>query len=192
MATQPLARQALRVFSMPEMDTLLDRVVDDADLQRETPLMTRDEGMPASGWQAIGRGMIGHCPRCGSPGLFRAFLKPVDTCPVCHQDWSLQRADDFPAYVSIFVTGHIMAPIIIALISNANLSFWALTVVVLLMAVVLMIGTLQPAKGGIIALQWWFEMHGFTRAPAAADHEATPPCAEDTPGHGDPFPREMP
>ncbi|MBB3991623.1 hypothetical protein GGR19_003061 [Croceicoccus naphthovorans] len=26
-----------------------------------------------------------------------------------------------------------------------------------------MIGTLQPAKGAIIALQWWFEMHGFER-----------------------------
>lgn len=75
----------------------------------------------------------------------------------------MQRADDFPAYVSIFVTGHVMAPIIIALVQSGSLPFWALTAIVLVLATFLMIGTLQPAKGAIIAFQWWFEMHGFER-----------------------------
>jgi hypothetical protein len=26
-----------------------------------------------------------------------------------------------------------------------------------------MIGLLQPAKGAIIAVQWWFGMHGFRK-----------------------------
>ncbi|WP_245626712.1 DUF983 domain-containing protein [Croceicoccus naphthovorans] len=33
----------------------------------------------------------------------------------------MQRADDFPAYVSIFVTGHVMAPIIIALVQSVSI-----------------------------------------------------------------------
>jgi hypothetical protein len=36
-----------------------------------------------------------------------------------------------------------------------------------------MIGLLQPAKGAIIALQWWFGMHGFVKErPAVIDSEA--------------------
>jgi uncharacterized protein (DUF983 family) len=27
----------------------------------------------------------------------------------------------------------------------------------------MMLGMLQPAKGGVIALQWWFGMHGFVK-----------------------------
>jgi hypothetical protein len=37
-----------------------------------------------------------------------------------------------------------------------------------------MIGFLQPAKGAIIALQWWFGMHGFVKERSiskGADHE---------------------
>ena len=89
------------------------------------------------------------------------FLKPIPLCPQCGQDWSYQQADDFPAYVSIFVTGHLMAPLIIALTRDTAMSVPALMAIVLPLAVVLMIGLLQPAKGAIIALQWWFGMHGF-------------------------------
>jgi uncharacterized membrane protein YfcA len=40
-------------------------------------------------------------------------------------------------------------------------------------ALALMIGLLQPAKGAIIALQWWFGMHGFVKErPAVIDSEA--------------------
>lgn len=73
------------------------------------------------------------------------------------------QADDFPAYVSIFLTGHLMAPLIIALLRDAQLSVPALMMIILPLAMILMIGLLQPAKGAIIALQWWFGMHGFRK-----------------------------
>ena len=61
------------------------------------------------------------------------------------------------------MTGHLMAPLIIALIENAKLSVLTLMAITMPMAILLMIGLLQPAKGAIIALQWWLGMHGFDK-----------------------------
>lgn len=119
--------------------------------------------LPGSAWHAIGRGAANRCPRCGDAPLFRKFLKPVAQCQQCGQEWTWQQADDFPAYISILVTGHLMAPLIIALTRKTDLSVAALMAIVLSLAVVLMVGMLQPAKGGVIALQWWFGMHGFRK-----------------------------
>jgi len=119
--------------------------------------------LPASGREAMFRGARGLCPRCSNAKLFPRFLKPVATCPHCRQDWTHQQADDFPAYVSILLTGHIMAPIIIALVQETALSLAALAAIIIVSMLTLMIGFLQPAKGAIIALQWWFGMHGFEK-----------------------------
>ena len=119
--------------------------------------------LPVSGWGAILRGLRGQCPRCGKARLFLRFLKPGPHCPHCGLDWTHQQADDFPAYVSILITGHLMAPLIIALTKDTELSVSALLAIVLPLAIVSMIGLLQPAKGGIISLQWWFGMHGFKK-----------------------------
>lgn len=125
--------------------------------------VTGSIALPVSGWAAMLRGFLGRCPRCGEARLFLRFLKPIPACPQCAQDWTHQQADDFPAYVSILVTGHLMAPLIIALTRDADLSVPTLMAIVLPLAVILMIGLLQPAKGAIIALQWWFGMHGFRK-----------------------------
>ncbi|AMG73005.1 uncharacterized protein (DUF983 family) [Hephaestia caeni] len=129
--------------------------------------------LPVTGWAAILRGLRGRCPRCGEARLFMRFLKPIPHCPQCGQDWTHQQADDFPAYVSIFVTGHLMAPLIIAVTSRAEMSVPMLMAILLPLALLLMVGLLQPAKGAIIALQWWFGMHGFRRErPGAIPDDA--------------------
>ncbi|BBC70870.1 conserved hypothetical protein [Altererythrobacter sp. B11] len=121
------------------------------------------------------RGARGHCPRCGGPDLFRKWLKPVDRCRTCGQDWSLQSADDFPPYISIFVTGHLLAPLLILLILDVGLSAWATAAILLPLAAVLMLGILQPAKGAVMALQWWLGVSGFIRErPAAPGRGARP------------------
>ena len=132
------------------------------------------KGRPATVWAAIGRGILGRCPACGGGGLFRRFLKPIARCPLCDEDWSHQQADDFPAYVSIFLTGHLLAPLIITLVKDSGLSVTALMAIVVPLAVVLMIGLLQPAKGAIIAVQWWFGMHGFTKQRPDPAEDETP------------------
>ncbi|MBS0255948.1 MAG: DUF983 domain-containing protein [Proteobacteria bacterium] len=119
--------------------------------------------LPASLSEAARRGITGRCPRCGGAGLFARFLKPASHCHACGQDWRFQRADDFPAYLSMFITGHLLAPVIIVLVRETSLTPLALCAIVLPAAMALMLALLQPAKGAVIAAQWWFGMHGFTK-----------------------------
>lgn len=138
--------------------------------------------LPHSLMAALVRGIKGQCPRCGDARLFRAFLKPVTHCPACQQDWTHQQADDFPPYVSIFLTGHLLAPLIIYLSMNSAVAMWQTLAICLGLACVLLIAFLQPAKGGTIALQWWNGMHGFEPSgKAQAEAAATP--APDSPWH---------
>ena len=131
--------------------------------------------LPATFVQAAVRGLRGKCPRCGEAKLFRKWLKPVDACPSCRQDWSLQSADDFPAYVAILVTGHLLAPLIILLSRDFAMSPLAMVSILVPLALVLMLGMLQPAKGAIIAAQWWHGLNGFRKErPRPAQGDAQP------------------
>lgn len=116
--------------------------------------------------QAALRGARGACPRCGEAKLFARWLRPVERCGTCGQDWTLHVADDFPPYVSIFVTGHLMAPLLIWLVLERQFSTMAAAAVIVPFSIMVMLGVLQPAKGAIIALQWWLGMGGFVRERA--------------------------
>lgn len=117
---------------------------------------------PTTAWASIGRGLRGRCPRCGQTKLFARFLKPA-ACKNCLADWTGAQADDFPAYISILVSGHVLAPIVIALGSDGRLSIALMIAIIVPVAALLTIGLLQPAKGAVIALQWWSDMSGITR-----------------------------
>lgn len=119
--------------------------------------------LPSSIWQALVRGSRGRCPRCGHARLFERFLKPGATCASCSQNWSGQQADDFPAYLAIIISGHLMAPVIIGLVSHTNLSPTMIGVTLISLTGILTVALLQPAKGAVIAMQWWLGMHGFKR-----------------------------
>ena len=119
--------------------------------------------LPVSAWQSMARAARFRCPRCGEGHLFRKFLKPVDHCWSCRQNYTFQRADDFPAYVAVLLTGHLLAPVMILLGLKTELSVSALLAILMPSATVMMIAMLQPAKGAIIAVQWWFGLHGFVR-----------------------------
>ncbi|MDZ4136398.1 MAG: DUF983 domain-containing protein, partial [Paracoccaceae bacterium] len=62
---------------------------------------------------ALMRGWRLRCPNCGSGPLLRGYLKVRDTCPVCGEALHHQRADDGPAYLTILVVGHVMAPMLL-------------------------------------------------------------------------------
>ncbi|MXP09020.1 DUF983 domain-containing protein [Pseudoblastomonas halimionae] len=114
----------------------------------------------SSNWEAVWRGIRNRCPHCGEATLMPRFLKPVEECPVCGKDWDRHRADDFPAYVSIFLTGHIMAPIMIALATADILSTLGLVLALVIPFAILSIGLIQPAKGAIMALLWRLGVNG--------------------------------
>ena len=126
---------------------------------------------------ALLRGITGKCPRCGEAKLFSKFLKPVAICPRCQQDWSHHRADDMPPYISILITGHVLAPLIIYFGAYSDIPMWQALAICLVLAAILMIGLLQPAKGGTITLQWWHGMHGFVPAGKAEAAQPARPAS---------------
>lgn len=149
------------------MTTLNDRaeIARSTKSKRDTSLSALSAA-PANAWVSIFRGVRGRCPRCGQAKLFRRFLKPA-ACEHCYADWTGARADDFPAYISILVSGHILAPIIIAFASDPRLSTGLLMAIIPTSAALLAVGLLQPAKGAVIALQWWLALSSVKREPIA-------------------------
>lgn len=127
---------------------------------------TAQVALPGSFWAAVKRGALCRCPRCGQAPLFPKWLKSVNTCAACGQDWTPHRADDLPAYLAILVTGHLLAPILIMLTLDFDLSPLTILMLTIPPAVALMLGMLQPAKGAVIAVQWWHGLHGFAKERA--------------------------
>lgn len=123
------------------------------------PMASQSDDRPMK--EALLHGLAGRCPVCNSAPLFRKFLKPVDHCVACGQDWTNQQADDFPAYIVIFIVGHLLVPLVVSI----NMRFepplmvqmigWPLVTILLSMLMI------QPVKGAVIAWQWSRRMHGF-------------------------------
>jgi uncharacterized protein (DUF983 family) len=132
------------------------------------PLSPDRIDLPAGLMLALLRGAKGRCPRCGEAALFRQWLKPVERCPHCRCDWSVQQADDFPAYIGILIVGHLLAPVVIAMIGSFGLSAWLTLAIILPVAVVMLLTMLQPVKGAVIGFLWWNGIGAFRqerRAP---------------------------
>ncbi len=169
---------------MAGFETLLDRMIDDLRRDRGASVDPADDSfgaaLPQTALQAAVRGLRGHCPSCGKSKMFPRLLKPFAYCPACGQDWTAQQADDFPAYVAIILTGHIMAPVIIFMVGETGFSMWTNLAIMIGLGLVLIGALLQPAKGAIIALQWWMGLNGFER-PTRLDRLLLPDDGKNHP-----------
>ncbi|MEW6453779.1 MAG: DUF983 domain-containing protein [Pseudomonadota bacterium] len=113
---------------------------------------------------AMRRGFFCRCPNCGEGKLFGKFLKVIDHCDVCGEVYHHHRADDFPAYIVIFIVGHIVVPLVLFTETHYAPPYWVHAVLWPAMVVGLSLALLQPVKGAIVALQWFVGMHGFDEA----------------------------
>lgn len=112
-------------------------------------------------WTAMKRGALGRCPHCGEGRLFRAFLKTVDQCEACGEVIHHHRADDLPAYLVVFIVGHVMVGGFMAVEATTTLSTWQHLAIWGPLTLVASIALLQPVKGAVVGLQWALYMHGF-------------------------------
>ncbi len=110
---------------------------------------------------ALRRGWRCRCPNCGSGPMLRGYLKVRDSCPVCDEDLRHQRADDGPAYATILIVGHIMAPTILWAFVKYRPDPLVLAAVFSVGTVALSLFLLPRLKGMFVALQWAKRMHGF-------------------------------
>lgn len=110
---------------------------------------------------ALWRGWRRRCPSCGEGAVLRGYLKVADSCDHCGEALHHHRADDGPAYLTILIVGHLMAPLL-------HITFTTFRPEPLVLFAVFAIGCLASSlyllprlKGAIVAFQWARRMHGF-------------------------------
>jgi len=126
-----------------------------AELQVDAPVEDRAVGL------ALKRGWRRRCPKCGSGPMMRGYLKVRDTCPVCGEALHHHRADDGPAYLTILIVGHILAPLLLFVYTTYQPEPLILATGFSVGCVALSLYLLPRLKGLIVGLQWAKRMHGF-------------------------------
>lgn len=96
--------------------------------------------------------------------MLRGYLKVRENCPVCNEPFHHQRADDGPAYLTILIVGHVMAPMILFAFTTWRPDPLVLATVFSIGTVALSLFLLPRLKGALVALQWAKRMHGFGSA----------------------------
>jgi len=113
------------------------------------------------------------CPNCGSGPMLRGYLKVRDTCTVCGEALREHRADDGPAYLTILIVGHLMAPLILWVYTAYRPEPLTLAAIFSVGCVGVSLYLLPRLKGVIVAIQWAKLMHGFGKPSGVASRART-------------------
>lgn len=105
-------------------------------------------------WPRIWRGMRLRCPRCGEGKLFRAYLKPVESCANCGQRWGHMRADLAPAWAAMTLASHITVLVWHFGFWHSELPNWQLISGLGVLVVISSLLLLPPMKGLFLAIIW--------------------------------------
>ena len=114
--------------------------------------------------KAMLRGWRGRCPSCGNGPMMKSYLKVRDKCAVCDQELYHHRADDGPAYLTILIVGHVMAPLLIWVYTNYEPDPMIVATTFSIGCVALSLYLLPRLKGAIVGLQWAKRLYGFGRS----------------------------
>ncbi|WP_424965065.1 MULTISPECIES: DUF983 domain-containing protein [unclassified Dinoroseobacter] len=108
------------------------------------------------------RGWRRRCPKCGSGPMMRSYLQVRESCAVCGQQLSGHRADDGPAYLTILVVGHLMAPLLHWYFVTLRPDPLNIIAVFSVGCVALSLYLLPRLKGAMVGYQWAKRMYGFS------------------------------
>ena len=97
--------------------------------------------------------------------MFTGYLKVADACKDCGEDFTHQRADDGPAWLTMLIVGHLMAPALHVYFVQFRPEPLALFTVFAIGCVGLALLLLPRLKGLMVAFQWARRMHGFGHTP---------------------------
>lgn len=117
--------------------------------------------------RSILRGLACRCPHCGKGRLLHSYLKVNDHCPECGEEFFHHRADDGPAYMTILIVGHLLAPLILWFFVAYRPEPMTMIAIFMTGSIALSAVLLPRMKGMIVAIQWAQRMHGFAHAVAS-------------------------
>ena len=112
---------------------------------------------------SVFRGARARCPNCGRGRLFRAYLKPVESCAECNESLKHIRADDGPAWLTILVVGHIVGFLALELEMTAPQPVWISITMFLTLAAVMIAWFLPRAKGMFVGAIWAMDATGIDK-----------------------------
>ncbi len=110
---------------------------------------------------ALLRGWRRRCPACGQGEMLEGYLKVRSHCSACGTDLSHQRADDGPAWATILITGHILAPLMLFVFVTWRPEGWVMALGFSVVFAALSLYLLPRIKGAFVGFQWAKRMHGF-------------------------------
>ncbi len=106
------------------------------------------------------RGFTGRCPHCGQGRVLFAYLRVMPHCLSCGEKLGHIRADDGPAYFTLFAVAHVVVPGALW-VEQAWSPPLAPFVAATMAAALMLIGILLPAfKGATVALMWRLRLKG--------------------------------
>lgn len=124
-----------------------------------TSLSVTEEDRPS--WPALRRGWQGKCPNCGAGKMLSGYLTVRPSCDACGTEFHHHRADDGPAYLTLLIVGHAMAPLLLYVFMQYRPEPIVLIALFSVFTVGLSLYLLPRIKGALVALQWAKRMHGF-------------------------------
>lgn len=93
--------------------------------------------------------------------MFHRYLKVNEHCPGCGTALHHHQSDDAPPYMTIFLVGHIVVPLVLWVERGWKPPEWVHAVLWLPLTLALALAILPVMKGGLIGLQWALRMGGF-------------------------------
>jgi uncharacterized protein (DUF983 family) len=115
-------------------------------------------------WPAVVLGWRRRCPGCGEGELLGGYLTVRDACPSCGEELHHQRADDGPAWLTIVVTGKLMAPVMLLVWEFWRPEAWVMALGLSAVFTAASLYLLPRFKGVFVGIQWAKRMHGFGSA----------------------------
>jgi uncharacterized protein (DUF983 family) len=132
-------------------------------MKEERLMDTAEKEQSHKNLHILWRGVCGLCPHCGKGKIFKTYITPNAACAVCHEDLSGIRADDAPPWLTILITGHIIAPVILYFAKHEFLPEALEMTIIMVTALLSVLLILPRSKGLFIAAIW------LTRQKQAAD-----------------------
>ncbi|WP_232818372.1 DUF983 domain-containing protein [Elioraea thermophila] len=117
---------------------------------------------------ALLRGAGGRCPSCGQGRLFRGFLRPAPICSACGTGFARIRSDDAPPYVTLFIVGHVVVPLMLMAERDLAPPLWQMAALFLPLAALLSLALIRPVKGATIGLMLHLGISGDDQASGGA------------------------
>ena len=100
------------------------------------------------------RGLSRRCPNCGEGRLFIKYLEVRCPCESCGTDNTIYPSDDFPPYLTILITGHVLVPLFILTDRVYEPPLWLESVIWLPATVIMCLALLPLMKGATVGLCW--------------------------------------